>query len=80
MVGSGSVHVQSPGRGDVTVAGELYDFIIFLVGLIILVAVLLWAIKWLLPTAYEPARYVIGGLALIAILIRLKPFILRAFS
>ena len=61
-------------------AGELFDVLIFLIVLVLFVAVILWAVKHFFPAIYEVARYIIGGLALIAVLVKLKPFILRLFS
>ncbi len=62
------------------VAGELFDVLIFLIVLVLFVAVILWAVARFFPAIYEVARYIIGGLALIAVLVKLKPFILRLFS
>lgn len=49
------------------------EFLIFLIVLCLLVALVLWAVQRFFPSIYEPAKYVIGALALIAILYRLKP-------
>ena len=61
-------------------AAELFDLIIFLIFLLMIVAVVLLLIRKLFPAIYEVARYIVGGLALIAVLVKLKPFILRLFS
>lgn len=49
-----------------------------LITLIIICAVawlLLWAVQRFLPEVYQPARIVVGVIALIAILIRLAPLL-----
>lgn len=61
-------------------AAELYDLLIFLILLAVVALLILWAVKALFPAVYEPARYVVGGLALLALLIKLKPFIVAALS
>jgi hypothetical protein len=47
----------------------LVSFLIMLIVICLIVAVVLWAVKYLFPAIYEPARYVVGAIALIAILI-----------
>jgi hypothetical protein len=61
-------------------AGEMFDFLIFLIGACLVAALILWAVKWLFPQIYPPARYIVGALVLIAILVKLKPFIVAALS
>lgn len=61
-------------------AGELFDLLVFLIGLVLVVLLVLWAVRKLFPDIYEPARYIVGGLALIAVLVKLKPFILAILS
>lgn len=55
--------------------GSVLDFLIFLIVLVLFVALVLWAVRAFFAAIYEPARYVVGALALIAILIRLRPIL-----
>lgn len=48
-------------------------FLVFLIVLCVLVALILWATRSFFPAVFEPAKYVLGALALIAILMRLRP-------
>ena len=50
-------------------------FLIFLIVLCLLVALVLWAVKAFFPAIFEPAKYVLGALALIAILVKLAPLL-----
>lgn len=54
-------------------ADAAIDFLIFLVVLCLAVALVLWAVQRFFPAIFEPAKYVFGGLALIAVLYRLRP-------
>jgi hypothetical protein len=58
----------------------LFDFLIFLIGALLVAGLILWAVKRFFPDVYEPARLIVGGLVLLAILIKLKPFIMAALS
>lgn len=53
---------------------------IFLIGALLVAGLILWAVKRFFPDVYEPARLIVGGLVLLAILIKLKPFIMAALS
>ena len=55
--------------------GSVLDFLIFLIVMVLFVALVLWAVRAFFAAIYEPARYVVGALALIAILIRLRPIL-----
>ena len=61
-------------------AAELFDLLIFLIVVCLMASLVLWAISRWFPDVYQPARYIIGGLVLIAILVKLKPFILMALA
>ncbi len=61
------------------VAGELLDFIIFLIIVCVLAAVILWAVGRFFPAIFEPAKFIVGAFALIAILVKLKPLITSMF-
>lgn len=54
-------------------------FLIVLIVICLVAAILLWAVRRFFPDIYEPARYVVGAVALIAILIKLIPLAQRAF-
>lgn len=54
-------------------ADAVIGFLIFLIVLCLVVALILWAVNRFFPDIYVPAKYVVGGLALIAILYRLRP-------
>lgn len=54
-------------------------FLIFLIVLCLFVALILWAIRSFFPAIFEPAKYVVGALALIAILVRLAPLLGAVF-
>lgn len=54
-------------------ADAVIGFLIFLIVLCLVVALILWAVRSFFPTVFEPAKYIVGGLALIAILYRLRP-------
>lgn len=59
--------------------GGVIDFLIFLIFLIVLclvVALILWAVQRFFPDIFVPAKYIVGALALIALLYKLKPLIL----
>jgi hypothetical protein len=53
----------------------LIDFLILVIVVCVVAAVLLWAVREFFPTVYPPARYVVGAVALIVILIGLKPIL-----
>ena len=53
----------------------LIDFFVLLVVVCVVAAVILWAINEFFPTVYRPARYIVGAVALIVILIALKPLL-----
>jgi hypothetical protein len=55
--------------------GLLIDFFILVVVVCVVAAVLLWAVRHFFPDIYPPARYVVGAVALIVILIALKPIL-----
>lgn len=57
----------------------LINFLIVLIVICLVAAILLWAVRRFFPDIYEPARYVVGAVALIAILIKLIPLAQRAF-
>lgn len=59
--------------------GAVIGFLIFLIVLCLFVALILWAVRAFFPAIFEPAKYVVGALALIAILIRLAPLLSAAF-
>lgn len=61
-------------------AGELFDFLLFLIGAILVAMLILWAVRKFFADVYEPARLIVGGLVLLAILIKLKPFIMAALG
>lgn len=61
-------------------AGELFDFLIFLIGAVLVAMLILWCVKRFFSDVYEPARLIVGGLVLLALLIKLKPFIMSAMS
>ena len=61
-------------------ADAVIGFLIFLIVLVLIVALVLWAVRRFFPDIYEPARYVVGALALIAILYRLRPLAGYLFS
>ncbi len=50
---------------------SLVGFLIALIVIIIVAAIVLWAVRKFFPEAYTPARYIVGGIALIVILLAL---------
>lgn len=56
-------------------AGEVIDFLIFLIVLCLMVALVLWAVRSFFAAIFEPAKYLVGALALIAILLKLRPLL-----
>lgn len=59
-------------------AGEVLDLLIFLIVVCLFVAVILWAVSRFFSAIFEPAKYILGACALIAILYKLKPIIAGA--
>lgn len=60
-------------------SGAVIDFLIFLIVLCLFVALVLWSVRAFFPAIFEPAKYVVGALALIAILVRLRPLLAGLF-
>lgn len=58
-------------------ASAAIAFLIALIIICLVAALLLWAVQKFFPDIYEPARYVIGAVALIAILYKVAPLISR---
>lgn len=54
-------------------------FLIFLIVLCLFVALILWAVQRFFPDIFVPAKYVVGALALIAILVKLAPLLGAVF-
>jgi hypothetical protein len=52
-------------------AESLLGFLIYLVLIIVVAALVLWAVRQWLPEAYTPARLIVGAVALIAVLVLL---------
>jgi hypothetical protein len=46
-------------------------FLVYLVALVIIGALLLWAVRYFLPELYPPARLVVGGVVIIILLLLL---------
>ena len=59
-------------------ASLLINFLILLIIVVGVAAIVLWAVQKFFPAIYEPARYVVGGIALIVILLKLAPIVQRA--
>jgi hypothetical protein len=55
--------------------GALVDFFILVVIVCVVAAVILWCVARFFPDIYPPARYVVGAVALIVILVALKPLL-----
>ncbi len=55
--------------------GLLLDWIILVIVVCIVAAIILWAVSRFFPDVYPPARYIVGGVALIIILVALKPIL-----
>jgi hypothetical protein len=55
------------------VADAVIGFLVFLIVLVLFVALILWCVNQFFPDVFVPAKYIVGALALIAILIRLRP-------
>lgn len=53
----------------------LVSFFIFVVIVCVIAAVVLWCVQRFFPDIYTPARYVVGAIALIAILYALLPVV-----
>jgi hypothetical protein len=53
----------------------LIDFFIFLILVCLVAAVVLWAVRRFFSDIYEPARYVVGAVALVVILYALRPLV-----
>ncbi len=49
----------------------LVSFIVFVIIVVIVAAIALWAVQKFFPEVYAPARLIVGGCALIAILLKL---------
>ena len=47
---------------------SLLGFLIFLIVVIVIAALVLWAVQRFMPEAYAPARLIVGAVAIIAIL------------
>lgn len=56
----------------------LLHFLIALVVICLLAALVLWAVQKFFPEAYQPARYIVGGIAVVAILYKLVPLAQKA--
>lgn len=56
----------------------LINFLIALIVVCLIAALILWAVRRFFPDIYEPARYVVGAIALIVILIKIMPLVSRA--
>lgn len=48
----------------------LVSFVILLIVICIVAGIALWAVQRFFPEVYPPARYIVGGLALIVILVK----------
>jgi hypothetical protein len=46
----------------------LLGFLVFVIVVIVVAAVILWAVQRFMPEAYHPARLIVGAVAVIAIL------------
>jgi cytochrome b subunit of formate dehydrogenase len=46
----------------------LLSFVIFLIIVCVVAGIILWAVQRFFPDIYTPARYIVGAIALIAIL------------
>ncbi len=53
----------------------LVSFVIFVIVVCVVAAIVLWAVQKFFPDVYVPARYIVGVLALIAILYAVLPVI-----
>ena len=47
---------------------SLLGFLIFLICVVVVAAIILWAVGRFMPEAYQPARLIVGAVAIIAIL------------
>lgn len=47
---------------------SLLSFLVFLIVVIVIAALILWAVQRFMPEAYAPARLIVGAVALIVIL------------
>ena len=47
---------------------SLLGFLIFLICVVVVAAIILWAVGRFIPEAYQPARLIVGAVAIIAIL------------
>lgn len=56
----------------------LVNFLIALIIICLVAALILWAVRRFFPDIYEPARYVVGAVALIVILVKVLPLVQRA--
>ena len=61
-------------------AGEVLDFLIFLILICLFAAVVLWAVRRFFPDIFEPAKYGVGALCLIAILYKMRPLLSGLFG
>jgi hypothetical protein len=59
------------GRIHRSMLEALISFLIFLILVVAVAALILWAVGYFLPEMERPARYVVGAIALIALLIAL---------
>lgn len=50
--------------------GGLFGLLIFIIIAVIVAAVILWCVDYFFPEANRPARFIVGGIALVAILIK----------
>lgn len=46
----------------------LLGFLIFLIVVVVIAAIILWAVGRFMPEAYQPARLIVGAVAIIALL------------
>jgi hypothetical protein len=56
------------GQGRCDIAEALVSFLIFLIVVIVIAAIILWAVSRFFPEVYPPARLIVGAVALIAVL------------
>lgn len=54
--------------------GGLLGLLIFIIVVVAIAALILWAVQYFLPEIYPPARIIVGVVALIAILLRVAGF------
>lgn len=56
-------------------ATGLLGLLIFIIIVAVIAAVVLWCVRYFTPTFYEPAKFIVGAIALIFILVKVAAYL-----